>query len=314
MRCWAAGIAGGLLGAAVFSAAAFQEAARKPSLAFVPAEGGGFAFDTGVLRGRLRPEGASKGLCSVVHLPTATALDRGDRDYGLFSHYRVFSSGKRYGGGAWDWPSEALRLEDGSVRARWPAAGDRPFEMAATWRWIDPRTLDLDTEVRALANLPRFEVFLASYFTRAFCRSFAFVRDLREGRPGLLAAEKEAGTWQMFPRDDEAAAIAGDGRWKLPPHPVSWTIRPALACPLAVRRAPASGLAAALMGLPGDCFAVSMPHQEEAHFSVYLSLFGRDLREGEQARARTRLWAGPDPGDDALLEAYRSFSPATPSR
>lgn len=308
-------ILGGLLGMAALSAAVSQEAGQGPSLAFVPSEDGGFAFDTGILRGRLRPGGKSRGLCSVIHVPTGAALDRGDSGYGLFSHYRVFSAGKRYGGGAWDWASEARRFEDGSVQVRWPAGGDRPFEMAATWRWADPRTLDLDTEVRAQADLPRFEVFLASYFTGAFCRSFACVRELREGRPGFLAAEKEAGTWQMFPRDDGAAAIAGDGRWKLPPHPVSWTIRPALAYPLAVRRDPRTGLAVALMGLPSDCFAVSMPHQEEAHFSVYLSLFGRDLREGESARARTRLMAGTDLGDDALVEAYRAFSesPAGPA-
>ena len=55
----------------------------------------------------------------TVHTPTGTPLCQG---HGLFSHYRVFTRGKRYGGGAWDWPSESKLRDDGSVEVRWPAA------------------------------------------------------------------------------------------------------------------------------------------------------------------------------------------------
>ena len=39
------------------------------------------------------------------------------------------------------------------------------------------------------------------------------------------------GVWQAFPRDDQAVSIIQDGRWKIPPSPVDWVIRPRLAKP-----------------------------------------------------------------------------------
>jgi hypothetical protein len=102
-------------GAPVFSAAGANE----------------FSFDTGVLRGKLRAEGRSRGLSSVIYLPAGMRLDS---SMGLFSHYRVFSAGKRYGTAAWDWPSEARLGSDGAVEARWPEAEGRPFELRARYR------------------------------------------------------------------------------------------------------------------------------------------------------------------------------------
>jgi hypothetical protein len=52
-------------------------------------------------------------------------------------------------------------------------------------------------------------------------------------------------------------------------------------------------LAAVLMSPRKDCFAVFTPHQMEPHYSMYLSLFGRDLQVGEKAAARCRLVVGP---------------------
>lgn len=255
---------------------------------FRAATDGGFEFDTGVLRGRLRAGGKSLGLSSVVHVPTGTRLDRSN---GLLSHYRVFTRGKRYGGGAWDWPSHVTLRSNGTVEVVFPMVDGRPFEMKALYRWAGPATLDLETTVRALENLPGFESFLASYFSEPFTNSLAYVRQVPSGReqPGFLNAAKSAGDWQMFPRDDAAVALIGDGRWQLEPNPVAWVVRPQLAMPLAVRRAPGPGLVAVLMAPATDCFAVATPHESEGHFSTYLSLFGLDMKAGETARARARL-------------------------
>jgi hypothetical protein len=298
-----------LVAAAALAVSAEQEDQKPSSLAFVPGGPGEFSFDTGVLRGKLRSGGNSRGLSSVVHIPSGASLDRGDKGYGLFSHYRVFGSGRRYGTGAWDWPGEARRLENGAVETRWPAAEDRPFEMTATYRWTAPDTLDLETAVRPQKALTGFEVFLASYFMEDFNRSLACVGDCPRGsgRPGFLAAEKAGGDWQAFPRDPDAAAVYGDGRWKLPPHPVQWTIMPPLHKPLAVRRSGKSGLTAALMGDEHECFAVAMPYQTEGHFSVYLSLFGGDLKEGETRSARARMLVGANLSDEQVLKAYDAF-------
>ena len=65
-----------------------------------------------------------------------------------------------------------------------------------------------------------------------------------------MAADKSDGIWQAFPRDDQAVSIIQDGRWKFPPNPVDWVIRPRLAKPLGVRRCPANDLRAVLMSPP----------------------------------------------------------------
>jgi len=290
----------GLFGMLAFSAQAQQPG--KGNLAFSVSGTNEFAFDTGVLKGKLRAGGKSKGLSEVVHLPTGVRLDS---SMGLFGHYRVFSANHRYGTAAWDWPSDARLHPDGSVEVHWPAAEDHPFELRAVYRWAAPATLDLETSVLANTNLARFESFLASYFAAGFTNSHVLVRS--NGQPCLATADKSCGIWQAFPRDDQGVAIIQDGRWKFPPSPVDWVIRSRLANPLGVRRCPSNHLQAVLMSPPRDCFAVLTPFEAEGHRSMYLSLFGLDLKPGEIARARARLVIGTDLEGEALnklLSAY----------
>ena len=263
-------------------------AAGSPSLSFQAAANGEFTFDTGALRGKLRAGGKSLGLSSVVHVLSGRRLDRSN---GLFSHYRVFTKGVRYGAGAWDWASTARLLDDGAVEVNWPAATNRPFAMKAVYRWRGPALLELETIVEPQTELSGFEVFLASYFDEAFTNAFALVKESPQsgGNPDLLAAKQSFGDWLMFPRSPEVVPLIQDGRWKLEPNPVNWTIMPPLERPLSVRHDPKSGLTAILSASADDCFAVAMPHQTEGHCSVYLSLFGRNLKVGETVRAKARL-------------------------
>lgn len=277
----------------------------KP-LAFTAAGTNGFMFDTGVLRGKLRADGWSKGLSDVEHIPSRTKLDR---SMGLLGHYRVFTANKRYGNGAWDWPGEAKLQADGSVEARWPATEERPFDLHAAYRWAAPNALDVITTVQAKTNLAHFESFLASYFAETFTNSLAYVAELpgRSGRAGFLAAEPSFGTWLAFPRDDAAMAIFRDGRWTIPPSPVEWVKMPRLAKPLGIRRDPASGLTAVIMAPPADAFALCTPQQMEGHRSMYLSLFGRDLNPGQTAWVRTRLLIAEKLSDTEVVKAYESY-------
>jgi hypothetical protein len=265
------------------------EQAGNGKLGFTAAGTNEFAFDTGVLKGKLRAGGKSTGLSSVVHLPTGVTLDT---SMGLFGHYRVFTTNKRYGTAAWDWPSDARLRRDGSVEVRWPSTDDRPFELRAVYRWAAADTLDLETSVQAKADLPKFESFMASYFAECFTNACVYARSTSQ--QWLETADKSHGTWQAFPRDDQAVAIIEDGRWKLPPNPVDWVIRPRLAKPLAIRGCPANDLRAVIMSPPQDCFAVLTPFEAEGHRSMYLCLFGIDLKAGETARARARLVIGTD--------------------
>jgi hypothetical protein len=271
-------------------------------LAFTASGTNEFAFDTGVLKGKLRAGGKSRGLSSVVHLPTGVTLDS---SVGLFGHYRVFSANKRYGTAAWDWPADAKLRPDGSVEVRWPSAADRPFELRAVYRWGAPDILDLETSVQAKTNLVKFESFLASYFAEGFTNSCVYVRSNSQQR--LEAADRGHGVWQAFPRDDQAASIIQDGRWKFPPSPVEWVIRPLFAKPLGIRRCPANDLRAVLLSPPQDCFAVLTPFEAEGHRSMYLSLFGKDMKAGETARARARLVIQKDLATEPIDRLYSTY-------
>jgi len=294
------------LGAAMAEAPAPGAAAPGGTvkLAFAAADKA-FRFDTGVLKGTLREGGRSLGLKPVLEAASGTPLAGA---FGLFSPYRLLTSDARFGTAAWDWASEARLLGDGAVEVRWAPDAERPLAITAVYRWAAPNTLDFTATVKPEKDLARFELFLASYFD-GFPASFAYVREnpQADGKPGFMEARKASGDWQAFPRDDAAPPIIGDGRWKREPNPVEWKIMPRLAAPLALRRDAKTGLTAVLMAPVSDCFAVMMPYGEEGHRSVYLSLFGRDLKAGEDATARARLVIGRDISDAQAVALWEDY-------
>lgn len=263
------------------------------------AAGDEFLFDTGVLKGKLREGGKSLGLTWVVHVPSGQVISR---SMGLMGHYRVFTANRRWGDAAWSWASRGALKPDKKVEVYWAEQG-RPFALRAVYGWRQAGVLDVETGVEAKEDLPDFEVFLASYFSSEFkeCRVYA------GSPPAWIPTEPEAGVWQMFPRDPKAVSLIQDGRWSYPPSPVNWAIRPTLAAPVGIRRAPALGLTAAIMAPPEDCFAVAAPHQTEGHYSLYLSLFGRTIPAGEAARARARLVLAADLEDSAVVKLYQDY-------
>ncbi|MBI4663851.1 MAG: hypothetical protein HY735_34045 [Verrucomicrobia bacterium] len=261
-----------------------------------------FTFDTGVLRGKLGAGAKSLGLSSVIHIPTGMTLDR---SMGLFSHYRLFTAAKRHGGGVWDLPSRAELRADGSVEMTVKPSPERPFELRAIYRWHDASTLDLATIVEAERELPGFEVFLASYFAPQFTN--AVICGMTNTAPKFIRADRSLAHWQMFARDDAAVAMIKDGRWTSPPNPVEWTVCGKLTHPLAVRRAPELKLNALLMAPPEDCFAIGSPYETEGHYSMYLSLFGRNIKAGEIARARSRLAFRSALDDREVLQVYQDY-------
>ena len=275
-------------------------------LAFTSNESGEYEFDTGTLRGKLRRAGKSPGLSSVVHVPSGLTLNG---TYGILSHYRVFTTNSRYGTAAWDWPSTSKLLADGSVQITWPEAPDRPFEMAALYRCTGASTIDVETIVKARKDLSNFEVFLASYFDKAFASPCVYVKagPQTQGKPGFLTATKPAGDWQMFPRNDRVLPIIRDGRWKKEPNPVEWKIMPNMAMPIGLRRSAEGGPTAVLMAPPEDCFAIATPYEGESHYSMYLSLFGRDVKAGQTTRARSRFIVTTAGSNAEILRLYNKY-------
>lgn len=273
----------------------------EQGLRFV-AEGKGFRFDTGMMSGKLHAEGRSQGLSEVklAGMPGVVSTSMG-----LFSHYRLLDDRNRYGGGAWDWESEAGLTAEGAVEVRWREDEAHPFSMGATYRWVAADTLELATRVTARRELKRFEVFLASYFS-GFDRAYVWGHEGAVER-FLEAVEKDA-TWHLFPRSSEVVPWVQDGRWKREPNPVAWTIRKPFALPLAMRVDAGLEVGAVVMADPRGCFAVATPFGAEAHRSLYLSLFGRDFKEGETAEVRARLVIAHRLGEGRVLDRWRLFA------
>ena len=283
------------------------DAATSPDkLAFTKSRDGGYEFDTGILRGRLQEADKSLGLTSAVHVPSGTALNG---RYGILSYYRVFTTNKRYGHAAWGWPSSSKLLTDGAVQVAWPRADGRPFEMAAVYRFRDNSTLDVETIVKAREELSNFEVFLASYFHESFPLPQIFVTPDSKtvGKRIFMTAKKSFGNWQMFPRNYDVVPIIRDGRWQKQPNPVDWKIMPTMAMPIALRSGSDTAPTAILMAPPDDCFAISTPYEGEGHYSMYFSLFGRDIEAGQTATTRLRLVIKNVTSKKSILNMYKKY-------
>ncbi len=296
--------------------------ADPPKLAFEPAGEGFYRFDTGAIKGKLRLDGRSQGIVSLIDVETGAHVAHGGGLPGVLSLYRIFAENKRFGHAARDWPTVSKLLDDGSVEVRWPPAADHPLNMTAVYRLSAPDTIDLETTVKPQVDMPRFELFLSSYFGPEY-RALVYVKPSRfSGGPSILMrADVNVmvdGTYLMFPRDLRAAQMTFDGRWELPPNPVQWSVTRWLAGPMAVRRDEKTGVTAVLMSRPEDCFAVSMPYNKTppdgvaGHNSLYMSLFGQDLGANQTATTHSRLVVGKLT-DQQAIERYEAYVKHHPS-
>ncbi len=276
-----------------------------------------FDFDTGVLRGQLRLDGKGQGIASMVHIPSGVEMAYGGPTVGIFSYYRMFSTDTRHGEDLRRMPTVSRLLADGAVEVRWLPDSKLPVELSAVYRFSGADTLDLETTVVALRDLPRFEIYLSSYFSKNF-RTAAYVKPSRHGTgsPELLSVDVNPlveGSYLIFPRDADAVRMIFDRRWDFPPSPVHWSVTRWMAGPLGVQRDPTSGVAALIMAPPKDCFAVAMPYNKTppdnvaGHHSTYLSLFGKDLKKGEKARARSRLVVVRKETDEEMIGRYKEY-------
>ena len=299
--------------AVVLALIATPVSADPPNLAFKPAGPGLYPFDTGPLQGTLKLDGKYQGLYPLVDSASKMELVHGP---GIFSFYRVFSGNTRFGNAARDWPTTTKVLADGAVEVHWPAAAEHPLAMTAVYRWKAADTLDLEIAVTPERGLPKFELFMSSYFTKTF-RASVYVKP--EGDPQAASRfepvnlpPNTTGAYVMFPRDDEAVKLIRDGRWKIGANPVDWAIGSRLAAPLVIRRDSAQGWTAVMMSPPSDCFAVATPWNPATpegggYRSLYLSLYGGDLEAGQPVRARCRLVIARNLSDEEAVARYAAY-------
>lgn len=285
--------------------------ADSPNTAFKLAGEGLFDFDTGVLSGRLKLDGKYQGLYPLIDVATGTELVHPP---GVFSFYRVLTTNRRYGKSARDWPTQTKLLSDGAVEVHWPPTDEHPLEMTAIYRWTERDTLDLETTVKPRHDMPDFELFMSSYFGKGF-RASVYLRPDGQEQASFAPVDRtpqSRGGYVMFPKDQESLDVIRDGRWTIPPNPVDWDARQWLAAPLVIRRDVNLGLTAVMMCPPDDCFAVASPWNPAApeaggYRSLYLSLFGQNLKADQTAKARCRLILSRNLSDDEAVRRYQQY-------
>lgn len=290
-------------------------AADAPKLAFRPGEKGYYEFDTGLLRGKMKLDGRWQGICSLVYVPTGAELAKAP---GLMSYYRVFTTNKRYGDAARDWPWQGRLLDDGALELTFPGDDKVPLAAKGVFRWTAPDTLDVETTVEAKAELPKFELFMSNYVAKTF-DVWIYTKPNRFSKkepPSLIRGDWNEfvdGCYLMYPRDLAATQMIYDGRWEYPPSPVQWAVSRYMSGPLAVRRDEQAGLSLVWMSPPDDAFAVAVPYNKTppdgvaGHSSVYFSHYGRDLAVGDKAVVRSRVTVKKDLSNDAAVKLYEAY-------
>ena len=291
---------------------------QSPDLAFKADKADEFTFNTGPLSGKAKVDPQRQGIISLIDGATGTELTKGGTDFGLFSHYRMLGPNSRWGAIIWQWPKSAKVLADGGLQIDWSAADDHPAELAAIFRWAAPDTLDVETIIKPQKDMPKLEIFVGSYF-KPDAKGYVYLSPARYGPAGpgeLVACDINAlmvGTYLSFPRDLAAAQLVYDGRWDQGLHPVQWSITRYLAGPLSVRQDAKSGVSILLMSRPQDCFAINCSYNPPPadgvanHFSTYLSLFGRDVKAGETAKACSRLGVRKNLAPADAIKVYEDF-------
>ncbi|HWD20608.1 MAG TPA: hypothetical protein VHB20_15175 [Verrucomicrobiae bacterium] len=260
-------------------------------------------FDTGVVRGSLKKDGAGRGLAPVTFLHPETSIDSGN---GLLVPYRFLTRERRYGFGSWEWPHTGRVRENGDAQLEWLAAPDRPFAFSTVYHWSSADTLDLTLFFCPQTNLHHFELFLGSYF-RDFTVAKAYAKMGGAGHPGFVEARPEDGAMQLFPANTEVLSIITDGRWKYPPYPMDWSMRGGLEAPLGYKKDPKTGVTALIMAPASDCFAVSMAQEEAKLGSFYLSFFGVDAKPGDTLVGHARLVFGKDITEGQAMARYGDY-------
>jgi DNA-directed RNA polymerase subunit RPC12/RpoP len=262
------------------------------------------AFDTGVVKGSLQKDGRGEALKPISFIEPDVAIDS---NHGLFVPYRFLTPQRRYGFGSWEWPRTGKVLDNGAAELNWAGTSDRPFNFSTVYRWKSADTLDLTVFFTPQTNLDQFELFLGSYFQK-FPKAKAYVQDAGNGSAGFVDwAGDKAGDMQVFPKSEQVLPMINDGRWTFPPFPQHLAIRPTLAAPLGMKVQPESGVTILIMSLPEDCFAVSMAQQGAQANALYLSLFGKDVEQGQTLTGHARLVFGRNISDAQALQKYADY-------
>jgi hypothetical protein len=187
-----------------------------------------------------------------------------------------------------------------------------------------PNAVDLTVTVRSMGTYPGYELFVSSYFDKTLRPNVYLQPSARGPATGdcepvvPMFSDVFRGTVLVFPRDAHAARRCVDGRWdrseRKTPTVQMCPVRRYAHC-LALLTDPGNQLGVVLMSDPRSCYAISTRYhaddekQRLTDYSAFdFSLFGDDLRPGDERTARMRLAVVPLGGDLSLpLTLYRAF-------
>ena len=271
-------------------------------------------FQTPEFAGTLRGDGSHHGITRLTHTPSATPLVGSAGP--LLGIYRLLC---RDG-----WMGEAREMQhtvetsntNSGLRLVWHPRPLHQARLTAVFILRPPNAVDLQIEVVGCGTYEAYEVFVANYF-HALLRPGVYAVDEEHGRAtGMERIEPEAnpvykGLYVTFPRDEAAAHMFTDGRWRRGRHAARFLATRQYALPLGYYRREENGVDVLLMGLRDHVAGVSMayatdtvpPDDIASHHSLYFSLWGQNLRPGTVLRTVVRLAVGTWGGDP---EAHRA--------
>lgn len=290
-----------------------------------------YEFETEALIGAIRAGHAlpHHGLIRLRH--KATGVEFVHPQWSMLNIFRIMGVVPGRAGGLGQSLGEprneehSVEIGDGALTLRWRPNRERQVEVALGFAVGEPDHIDTTVTIRAEAAYGGFEVLLSSYNNPALVPHAFLARDKFElaDVPGRFKDEPELvavtvndairGGVVIFPRDPAGARIYADGRWD-PVARFSPVRRYKL--PLLFHTDAARRVAAVWMTRPETCFAVGAGYDSpdpddrfKRNNPSYLSLFGEDLKPGDERTASARLIVTELDGEMTQpLELYRKYA------
>jgi hypothetical protein len=249
-----------------------------------------YEFDTGTLFGCIAPYGWYHGVAGLMHRDEQVNVVR-PRNALLNAEYYL-----RPGSGTRMYPRQISAdkktthaREDGSVVIQFPREPDYEIDLQLTYK---PRgdAIDMNTKIMPAKDVPKFEIFFASYVVEAFRQTWVPLRGADDARRWIKLTNREVVN-DCFGavRDQKERKILADGRWgavltksfqrHLQEHPFRE--------PILVARNPGSGFALVFLCDPDATTFVG--GQYHGWDTAHDWCFGTDLKAGQPFVGSCRL-------------------------
>ena len=248
-----------------------------------------YEFDTGEIMGGIQPFMNYHGVCGLMH-----------RDYKIepIRHYKAFLNAEYYlrpDSGMVMYPRQMSlarkithELSDDTVTLRFPSEPDFGLEMELAYR-AEGDAVDCDMVIRPSKEIPRFEIFFASYIVEAFDETWAPLANA-DGSESWERLNNRVEVNRTFgiARDADAIEMRGDGRYGDPSKGLHRDVEDRFySKPILVARNSDNGFSLIFLLDPGvTTYLTGQYHEWD---TAHDWCFGEDLVPGNELVARTRM-------------------------